>query len=1296
MSAITADRFDEFYFEASRAIAQLQRLQVPPETIGLSQPKGRSPFPWQSRLAARVCNPSRVWPDAIALPTAAGKTACIDIAVFSLAVQARLGDQRMAPRRILFVVDRRIVVDQAYEHAKLLADVLRDSESGILKDVADALRQLAMGERPLDAYALRGGMYRDTAWTRSPLQPTVIASTVDQVGSRLLFRGYGVTDSMKPVHAGLIGNDALILLDEAHCARPFEQTVRYVKKYREWGDDPKPPFQFVSITATPTTKGEIERDTDDDRKHAVLGPRLAAAKPAALVVAQKAKGKAWKNWGPPLVRELAEQARSLLGQDRQQVSGGNVCSIQAIGVIVNRVATARSLAAELRQSQVKEGEIPEVVLLTGRMRPIDRDTVLERIEPLMSGSDVALKRPTIVVATQCLEVGADLDFHALVTECASLDALRQRFGRLNRVAARPLAKAAIVIRADQTEDTTEDPVYGSSLSNTWKWLQSKAGEGVVDFGVSAIRVATEGDDLSALNAPSLNAPILFPAHLDCWVQTHPIPMPDPDPAVFLHGPQSGPADVQVIFREDIGDDTSLWTKIVSLCPPSSAEAAPVQIAVLRKWLSKIDEPDLSSDLEGGKCPDDVQPTSDVRLLLRWEGPDQSELIDDPSAIRPGDTLIVRIDPSRNDSLQQLCDFPAGPDGGISISDCGDEAFVRSRDRAICRLLDLELAGDEEDFDEQLSAALSSQLSNDAPDWKREIIQHLLVPRGRIVVRHPWKGWVVTGKSRLHRFSGELTCLEDAESSESQSQAAIPLDSHCRGVAAIARRFADGCGLDGEVYATAGLFHDVGKLDPRFQAMLRGRSPRTAVGTPLAKSAGFNSIDSSVHRYPSGGRHELLSAALMATVTDDDLILHLIATHHGSARPFAKWVEENESAPSPFIVSWLGEELSAETSAQTISNWNPTLVERFWRIVRRFGWWGSAYREAVLRLADHEQSRREQDGTNVSPEAARHRHLTAPLQAEGATTVVALPGLDGANPLAFLAAIGLLRVLSDLRTGDRLPQLAWESNGPRTVALLCLNSSEAIEDLLPRIVEQARGATGNLQFQFAQDLSVSHSLFRNFCLDAASLATSIDHSVADYAAAFGSELRLDDTEVITDTSFRTMAGAGHQHFIGFMANILGKTEVSHLSKALFSPWIYDDPVESLTMRWDPLDDVRYAVRWRNPSGDPVRKRRGSVLGANCLAIMALPLFPTVCSLDGVMTTGFRGRRASNTFFTWPIWSRPLSIDSVRSLLSLANLQLDVPKSSAFEAIGIEEVFRVQRLTIGKVRNFSQATAVATVR
>jgi len=155
---------------------------------------GKKPFAWQSDLARRVldtsrrpmaaaANPtpanvcdSRAWPDAIALPTGAGKTACLDIAVFALATQAsHFGSARAmtAPRRIFFVVDRRIIVDEAHDRARRLARKLEAAEGGVLKVVADRLRHLACGgnikpdgERPLAVHSLRGGMYRSEAWAR--------------------------------------------------------------------------------------------------------------------------------------------------------------------------------------------------------------------------------------------------------------------------------------------------------------------------------------------------------------------------------------------------------------------------------------------------------------------------------------------------------------------------------------------------------------------------------------------------------------------------------------------------------------------------------------------------------------------------------------------------------------------------------------------------------------------------------------------------------------------------------------------------------------------------------------------------------------------------------------------------------------------------------------------------------------------------------------------------------------------------------------------------------------------------
>src|SRR5690554_3459219 len=136
---------------------------------------GYSPFPWQRMLAERVA--AGEWPACIDLPTASGKTACIDIAVFALACQAdRPIEERTAPRRIFFVVDRRIVVDEAFDRAERLAGELAKARGGILRAVADRLRSLSTAdesERPMIATRMRGGVALDDGWVRDPSRPAV-------------------------------------------------------------------------------------------------------------------------------------------------------------------------------------------------------------------------------------------------------------------------------------------------------------------------------------------------------------------------------------------------------------------------------------------------------------------------------------------------------------------------------------------------------------------------------------------------------------------------------------------------------------------------------------------------------------------------------------------------------------------------------------------------------------------------------------------------------------------------------------------------------------------------------------------------------------------------------------------------------------------------------------------------------------------------------------------------------------------------------------------------------------------
>lgn len=188
-----------------------------------------TPFPWQTKLMKRVVKSG--WKKAIDIPTSAGKTATLDIALFHLALEAdKPPQERRAPIRTFFVVDRRLVVDEAYERSCRIRDKLNDAlhnGKGILTEVAQCLAKVSSDEKsmPLEVIRLRGGLPNERVFIRNPLQPTIILSTVDQVGSRLLFRGYGVSRIMRPVHAALVGMDSIIILDEAHLSKPFMETL---------------------------------------------------------------------------------------------------------------------------------------------------------------------------------------------------------------------------------------------------------------------------------------------------------------------------------------------------------------------------------------------------------------------------------------------------------------------------------------------------------------------------------------------------------------------------------------------------------------------------------------------------------------------------------------------------------------------------------------------------------------------------------------------------------------------------------------------------------------------------------------------------------------------------------------------------------------------------------------------------------------------------------------------------------------------------------------------------------------
>jgi CRISPR-associated endonuclease/helicase Cas3 len=340
--------------------------------------------------------------------------------------------------------------------------------------------------------------------------------------------------------------------------------------------------------------------------------------------------------------------------------------LRRIAIMVNRVKTARLAWHRLKARGF------DAHLLVGRMRPIDREALPEPVAAMLSDkARTAGGEPVFVVATQCLEVGADLDFDAIVTECASIDALLQRFGRLDRIGklhgSGVTAEGRVVIASPMADPKYRDPVYADALSKTWNWL--KEGGAELDFAVcSGSGDATVRERLSLAGEVSLGLrrdapmwPTLLPAHLDALVQTSPRPALEPDVALYLHGVEKGSPEVQVVWRADLDlDHPERWAEIVSLCPPVAAEAMTVPLRDFQAWLTKSsDEGAASSDIQGADQENEIEEKGELRCpVLRWRGDESEEIRDirDANKIRPGDTLVLA---AAAGGLDELGHIPEG-------------------------------------------------------------------------------------------------------------------------------------------------------------------------------------------------------------------------------------------------------------------------------------------------------------------------------------------------------------------------------------------------------------------------------------------------------------------------------------------------------------------------------------------------------------------------------------------------------------------------------------------------------------
>ena len=305
-----------------------------------------------------------------------------------------------------------------------------------------------------------------------------------------------------------------------------------------------------------------------------------------------------------------------------------------------------------------------------------------------------------------------------------------------------------------------------------------------------------------------------------------------------------------------------------------------------------------------------------------------------------------------------------------------------------------------------------------------------------------------------------------------------------------------------------------------------------------------------------------------------------------------------------------------------------------------------------------------------------------------STELTLPALLGSSLLGFLASLGAFRMLAMLPEASDV-RMRWVAGGGSYCPVLRLPSPATPEVIVEKLHAALRGLAGHYVITVDKDLKIPRGVFRKLAAKAVEdFLTHTDPMAASMVAAFGCDAVGNEDGTIEDTAFRTMSGAGHQHFLEFMNVLAKETTAEQLREALFGPWRYRD--SSPSMRWDAEDDRRYALRWDEPSKDPVR----TVRGANLLAIAALPFLPVVpTSSSTVATTGFSGRSSRDTFVTWPIWKGWLALDAVRSLLGFKELQERSETSiKCLEMYGVTATYRSQRITLGKYRNFTPGASM----
>ncbi len=852
-----------------------------------------APFPWQARLFEDFV--SGEFPTSCSLPTGLGKTSVIPIWLLALA-----SNPALVPRRLVYVVNRRTVVDQATNEAKKLRDRLASvAELLPLKQKLAALCSTAV-DVPLAISTLRGQFADNGEWRSDPSHPAVIVGTVDMIGSRLLFNGYGIGFKTRPTHAGLLGHDVLLVHDEAHLEPAFQKLLTAIQSEQTRHSPPRR-FQVLELTATSRSDGEQFSLTSKDHQNPTVRKRLDAKKGIAFHSAEM-KG---------VADEVAKQAVAA------NLSG----SQKAILVFVRGLEDVRKVTDKLKNAHL------EFQTLTGTKRGYERDRMAQE-DPVfvrfLQGSD----RPSgiqpatgtvYLVCTSAGEVGINISADHLVCDLSPFDSMAQRLGRVNRFGD---GDALIEVVHPSQFDTADQ--FDVARQRTLELLRQLNQRTDDRFDASPQSLGSlPAEARQQAFSPQPIVPHVDDILFDAWsLTTIRDEMPGRPLVVdWLHGVDEGsPPETHVAWRQEVAwlkpnadlcdDDHDTWAESATL----------VAEDVLDDWPLKPHEllRDVSNRIR-----------NEIESLAQTSGDQRAWLVDDFGKV----TLV---------SINELAAWEKRNNK--------KEYTVEIANRTI--VLPPSVGGLTQNGMLDGNVPFANEIAYDVADeWRNESGQQIrcriwqgeAAPAGMRLVRT-----LIPGQSNEDEADDQTTQRvrmfyvrpknADDEAASWSATTEQTLTSHLALARDAAERIVDRLGLEEPLRSAvvlAAKWHDLGKHRKLWQNALRNFEYPAKV---LAKSNHRQSpIGLRNYRHEFGSLIDVTKDAEFEQLSEEsrELVLHLIAAHHGRARPHFP----NDEAIDP------------QHSDSVSSGMAVEVPRRFSRLQKQFGHWGLAWLESLVRAAD---------------------------------------------------------------------------------------------------------------------------------------------------------------------------------------------------------------------------------------------------------------------------------------------------------------------------------------------------------